>query len=79
VTSTAADAALAVAGPDHLSNGAFTLAQPLQITGAPRSWAGPVARDTFTLGFTQPIGATDPLRTGTYATTLTFTLSTTTP
>jgi X-Pro dipeptidyl-peptidase len=79
VTSTAADAALAVSGPDHLSNGAFTLAQPVQITGAPRTWTGPVASDTFALGFTQAIGAADPLRGGTYATSLTFTLSTTTP
>jgi hypothetical protein len=31
------------------------------------------------LGFKQPIAATDPLRTGTYTSTLTFTLSTTSP
>lgn len=33
----------------------------------------------MTITFTQPIGAGDPLRTGTYSTTLTFTLSTTSP
>jgi hypothetical protein len=32
-----------------------------------------------TLGFKQSIGANEPLRTGTYAKTLTFTLSTTNP
>jgi hypothetical protein len=32
-----------------------------------------------TIGFRQPIGSTDALRTGTYSKTLTFTLSTTTP
>ena len=39
----------------------------------------PVSNDAVTVGFTQPIGATDALRTGTYSKTLTFTLSTTTP
>ena len=33
----------------------------------------------MTLGFRQAIGATDVLRAGSYAKTLTFTLSTTTP
>jgi hypothetical protein len=32
-----------------------------------------------TVGFKQPIGANDPLRTGMYSKTLTFTLSTTQP
>jgi X-Pro dipeptidyl-peptidase len=31
------------------------------------------------ISFVQPIGATDPLRTGSYGKTLTFTLSTTAP
>jgi X-Pro dipeptidyl-peptidase len=79
VTSTAGDAALSVSGPDHLSNGAFSLASPLTFTGVPRTWSGPVSNDTFTLGFGQHIDADEPLRTGTYATTLTFTLSTTSP
>ncbi len=33
----------------------------------------------MTISFKQSIGATDPLRTGTYSKTLTFTLSTTNP
>jgi hypothetical protein len=39
----------------------------------------PVSNDPLTLGFKQSIGANEPLRTGSYAKTLTFTLSTTTP
>ena len=38
-------------------------------------YGGPVSNDPVTIGFKQPIGATDALRTGTYAKTLTFTLS----
>ena len=38
-----------------------------------------MSNDAVTIGFKQPIGATDALRTGTYAKTLTFTLSTTAP
>jgi arabinogalactan endo-1,4-beta-galactosidase len=79
VVSTAGDATLSVSDPGHLTNGAFTLAQPLQVTGVPKSWTAPVSHDLVTIGFKQPIGATDPLRTGTYSTTLTFTLSTTNP
>ncbi len=43
------------------------------------SYAGPVSHDPVAIAFLQHIGATDPLRTGTYAKTLTFTLSTTSP
>jgi hypothetical protein len=42
------------------------------------TWGGP-AIDDVALTFVQGIGATDPLRTGGYAKTLTFTLSTTNP
>jgi hypothetical protein len=42
-------------------------------------YGGPVSNDPVTLAFKQPIAATDPLRTGTYGKTLTFTLSTTQP
>ena len=78
----------------HLVNGTFALAQALQaqagsgsyaaVGGAAsptplQSWAAPVSNDPLTIGFKQPIGATDPLRTGSYSKTLTFTLSTTTP
>jgi hypothetical protein len=43
------------------------------------AWSGPVSNDAETLTFSQHIGRTDPLRTGTYAKALTFTLSTTNP
>ena len=43
------------------------------------SWTAPVSNDPVTIAFKQHINANDPLRTGTYAKTLTFTLSTTTP
>jgi hypothetical protein len=43
------------------------------------TWGGPVANDPVLVTFKQTIGATDPLRTGTYGKTLTFTLSTTAP
>jgi lysophospholipase L1-like esterase len=79
VTSTAADATLTTGDPGHLINGAFSLAQPLQVAIAPNAWSGPVSNGVATLSFTQPIGADEPLRTGTYSRTLTFTLSTTSP
>jgi hypothetical protein len=79
VVSTAGDATLSVSDPGHLTNGAFTLPQPLQVDIAPSSWAQPVSHATSTITFTQPIGADDALRTGTYSRTLTFTLSTTSP
>ncbi len=43
------------------------------------TYSAPVSNDTVTLNFKQPIAANDPLRTGSYGKTLTFTLSTTTP
>ena len=79
MTSTAGEAALSVSGPDHLANGAFSLASPLSFTGVPRTWSAPVSNDTFTIAFGQHIDANEPLRTGTYSTSLTFTLSTTSP
>ena len=42
-------------------------------------WTGPVSNDGVTITFTQLVKDKDPLRTGTYTKTLTFTLSTTTP
>jgi hypothetical protein len=44
-----------------------------------KTWNGPVSNDPVSISFKQPIASTDALRTGTYAKTLTFTLSTTTP
>jgi hypothetical protein len=79
VTSTAGDATLSVSDPGHLTNGAFSLPQPLQVLGVPRTWSAPVSNDAFVIGFKQDIGANDALRTGVYSKTLTFTLSTTTP
>ncbi|WP_084285049.1 M64 family metallopeptidase [Solirubrobacter soli] len=52
------------------------------VGGAPLSlvtWTQPVANDPVSIDFKQSIGASDALRTGTYAKTLTFTLSTTNP
>ncbi len=43
------------------------------------TYTAPVSNDLVTLGFLQPIGATDPLRTGSYSKTLTVTLSTSSP
>ncbi len=79
VISTAGDARLDVSDPGHLTNGAFSLPDPLQVLGVPRTWSAPVSNDAFSIGFSQHIGATDALRTGSYGTPLTFTLSTTSP
>jgi hypothetical protein len=52
------------------------------VSGSPLAllnWANPVSNDPVQVLFTQTIGATDALRTGSYSKTLTFTLSTTTP
>jgi uncharacterized protein (TIGR03118 family) len=43
------------------------------------TYGGPVSHDLATINFKQTIGANDPLRTGSYAKTFTFTLSTTNP
>jgi hypothetical protein len=89
VTSSAGDAALSVTDPStvapgHLVNGTFALAQPLLVDGQPlpttvKTYAGPVVDDVVPIGFTQSITAGEPLRTGRYAKTLTFTLSTSRP
>jgi uncharacterized protein YjiK len=78
--------------PGHLVNGTFPLPQALQVNanggayapvgGTPLglvTYSGPVSNDAVAIGVKQPIGASDGLRTGAYAKTLTFTLSTTTP
>ncbi|MDA0179742.1 M20/M25/M40 family metallo-hydrolase [Solirubrobacter phytolaccae] len=79
VTSTAGDATLSVSEPGHLTNGAFSLPQPLQVAFSKSAWTAPVSNDDVTVTFKQSIGANDALRTGTYSRTLTFTLSTTNP
>ena len=81
--------------PGRLVNGTFALSEPLQARAnsgvfAPLSttsnaplalltYTGPVSNDAVTIGFRQHIAASQPLRTGNYSKTLTFTLSTTTP
>jgi predicted acyl esterase len=89
VTSSAGDAALTVSDPDttapgHLVNGAYVMPQALKAGGAAlpatvRTYTAPVSNDQVPVTFQQSIAANDPLRTGTYAKTLTFTLSTTNP
>jgi hypothetical protein len=89
VISTAGDATLTVSDPSpvatgHLVNGAFARPAPLKVAGAElpaavRSYAAPVSNEVVPVRFTQSIGPNDPLRTGTYAKTLTFTSSTTSP
>jgi hypothetical protein len=59
-----------------------TSAGPTSLSGAPltlASWNKPVSNDPVQVLFTQSIAANEPLRTGSDAKTLTFTLSTTTP
>ncbi|MBE2317096.1 X-prolyl-dipeptidyl aminopeptidase [Solirubrobacter sp. CPCC 204708] len=79
VISTAGDAKLSVSEPGHLTNGAFSLAEPLRVEFSRAAWTGPVSNESVDVAFKQLIKATDPLRTGTYSKTLTFTLSTTNP
>ena len=88
VASTAGNATLSASG-NRLANGAYTLPQPLQIRAGDGAYqplpatmltyGGPVSNDSVTIGFKQPIGATDALRTGTYGTTVTLSLSTSEP
>ena len=75
----------------RLVNGSFSLTQPVQAgvggtyaavggSSSPttiKTWSAPISNDVVTIGFKQSILANEPLRTGTYSKTLTFTLSTT--
>ncbi len=79
VVSTAGDAALTVSDPGRLTNGAFQLAQPLRVELGKTTWSAPVSNESVPVAFKQAIGANEPLRTGRYSKTLTFTLSTTNP
>jgi hypothetical protein len=56
-------------------NNVGSSASPLNLL----TYDGPISNDAVTLQFSQHIGATDALRTGSYSKTLTFTLSTTSP
>ena len=55
--------------------GVGSSASPRQLLG----YTSPISNDPVAVQFRQAIGSTDPLRTGTYSKTLTFTLSTTSP
>ncbi|WP_169542075.1 M14 family zinc carboxypeptidase [Solirubrobacter soli] len=84
VISTAGDATLSVADPSatntgKLVNGTFALTNPVQGLGTLKTWTAPTSNEVVPITFKQAILANEPLRTGTYSKTLTFTLSTTTP
>jgi type 1 glutamine amidotransferase len=79
VISTAGDAALSVSAPGHLSNGAFSLPEPLRVSFSKAAWTAPTSNERVDVTFKQLVKRTDALRTGSYSKTLTFTLSTTTP
>lgn len=79
VTSTAGAATLTVDDAGHVTNGAFTLAQPLRVAIAPAAWSAPVSNAASTITFSQAIGADEPLRTGVYSRTVVLTLATTSP
>jgi M6 family metalloprotease-like protein len=89
VISTAGDATLTVSDPSsvapgHLVNGSFALAEPLKAAGSAlpatvKTYSAPVSNDAAQIEFTQLIKQDDPLRTGAYSKTLTYTLSTTMP
>ena len=79
IISTAGDATLATSDPGHLANGAFTLAEPLRVELEKATWNAPTSNEKVGITFKQLVKANDPLRTGSYSKTLTFTLSTTQP
>ncbi|MDA0168134.1 FG-GAP-like repeat-containing protein [Solirubrobacter taibaiensis] len=79
VLTTAGDATLSYSDPGRMTNGTFSLAEPLRIQLAKSVWTGPASNETVGITFKQLIKANDPLRTGTYSKSVTFTLSTTTP
>jgi hypothetical protein len=56
-------------------NNVGSSASPLNLL----TWSGPTSNDALTIDFSQLVNSTDPLRTGSYSKTLTYTLSTTTP
>ena len=63
VISTAGDATLTADG-GTLSNGAFSLREPLQVAFSKSAWTGPASNDAVTITFKQHVAATEPLRTG---------------
>jgi hypothetical protein len=79
ITSSAGDATLSHSEPGHLTNGTFSLAEALRVEFAKSAWSGPTSNEAVGITFKQLVAATDPLRTGNYSRTVTFTLSTTNP
>ncbi len=94
VTSSAGNAALIVLDPssfhtNKLVNGSYALANELQVRNSAgtfqtmpaglKFWGAPTAAESVPIAFRQSITANEPLRTGNYSKTLTFTLSTTEP
>jgi len=78
VLSTAGNATLTADG-GYLTNGAFSLAEPLRIEFSKSAWTAPTTNEKVGITFKQLVKRTDPLRTGSYSKTVTFTLSTTQP
>ena len=76
---TATDATLSVSGPADLTNGVFSLTDPLGVTFSKSTWTAPVSHDPVTdrllAAHRRQPGAAHRVD----STTLTFTLSTTTP
>ncbi len=79
VISTAGEATLRVSDPGHLANGPYELPEPLRVELSATAWSAPVSNADVDITFKQRVKRTDPLRTGRYGRTLTFTLSTTSP
>ena len=80
VISTAGDATLTVADPSSWrpaswSTGRSRWRRRWAGSGVVKTYTGPVSNDVVTVTFTQAISATEPLRTGAYSKTLTYTLS----
>ena len=61
------------------TDGAVALAGGSALPSVVKTYSTPVSNDVATIAFSQHIANTDALRTGTYAKTLTFTLSTINP
>ncbi len=71
----AVDGGVPAVGVSHGYQGLGSTASPADLL----DYAGPTRNDPLTIGFAQTIGASEPLRSGTYAKTVVFTLSVTTP
>ncbi len=63
----------------RLRNGAFSLAEPLSVELSQATWTRRCPTTRSWSAFQQRIGASEPLRSGTYSGTVTLTLATTNP